>query len=155
MDAGSILVVLALTLLAGLFVARPIVEGRGLAVSALDRRLSALKAELEQVMALIQEMDMDQAMDKIQPEDYAGGRAVLVGRGAALMRQIDELDPSPAATRAPAAAATDAEIEAEVARLRSRTEAAPGVFCAQCGRRAKAGDRFCVQCGSPLAPKGA
>jgi hypothetical protein len=154
MDAGSILVVLALTLLVGVFVARPIVEGRGIMVSALDRHLSALKAELEQVMALIQEMDMDQAMDKIQPEDYACGRATLVNRGAALMREIDELDPTPAASRAPAAAAAAAQIEAGVARLRSRHEAAPGVFCAQCGRRAQAGDRFCIHCGSPLAAKG-
>jgi hypothetical protein len=155
MDAGSILVVLALTLLVGVFVARPIVEGRGTMVSAPDRRLSALKAELEQVVALIQEMDMDQAMDKIQPEDYACGRADLVSRGAALMREIDGLDSSPAASRAPAAAATEAEIEAEVSRLRGRTEAAPGMFCAQCGRQAQAGDRFCVHCGSPLAPRGA
>ncbi len=154
MDAGSILVVLALMLLVGVFVARPIIEGRGIMVSASDRRLSALKAELEQVMALIQEMDMDQAMDKIQPGDYARGRAALVSRAAALMREIDGLDRSPAASRAPAAAATDAEIEAEVARLRGRTDAALGVFCAQCGRRAQAGDRFCVRCGSPLAPKG-
>jgi len=155
MDAGSILVVLALTLLAGVFVARPLVEGSGSMASAPDRRLPEPKAELEQVMALIQEMDMDRAMERFRPENYANSRAVLASRGAALMHEIDGLGPSPTAGRAPDAISVEAEIEAEVARLRGGAETTLGIFCAQCGRRAQPADRFCAHCGSPLAPKGA
>ena len=51
MDIGAILVTLALVLLAAVFISRPLIEGRGTALTEEDRQLSASKAELEKVLA--------------------------------------------------------------------------------------------------------
>jgi hypothetical protein len=155
MDIGSILITLALVLLAVVFIARPLLEGRGTALTEEDRCLSASRAELENVLASLQEMDMDYAMQKILPEDYQAGRVPLVCRGAELMKEIDQLEGRGASTGHPAASESESEIEAEVARLGGRGEVSPGGFCGHCGQPVQAGDRYCVRCGSPLQTEGA
>jgi len=155
MDIGSILVTLALVLLAAVFISRPLIEGRGTALTEEDRQLSASKAELEKVLASLQEMDMDYAMQKISSEDHQAGRLPLVSRGAGLMKEIDQLEGRGASADHPAATESEAEIEAEVARLRGRGEASLGRFCWHCGKAVQAGDRFCVRCGSLLQREGA
>jgi hypothetical protein len=155
MDIGTVLMTLALVLLAVAFISRPLLEGRGTALTEEDRQLSASKAELEKVLASLQEMDMDYAMQKISPEDYQAGRLPLVSRGAELMKEIDQLEGSGASADHPAATESEAEIEAEVARLRGRGEDSQGEFCGHCGQPVQAGDRFCLRCGSPLQTEGA
>jgi len=155
MDIGSILVTLALVLLAAVFISRPLIEGRGTALTEEDRQLSASKAELEKVLVSLQEMDMDYAMQKISPEDYQSGRLPLVSRGAELMKEIDQLEGRGASADHPAASESESEIEADVARIRGRGETSPGGFCGRCGQPVQAGDRFCLRCGSPLQTEGA
>ncbi len=155
MDIGSILITLALVLLAVVFIARPLLEGSGTALSEEDRQLSASKSELENVLASLQEMDMDYAMQKISPEDYQSGRLPLVSRGAELMKEIEQLEERGASADHPAATESEAEFEAEVARIRGRGETSPGGFCGRCGQPVQAGDRFCLRCGSPLQTEGA
>ena len=152
---GSILITLALVLLAAVFIARPLIEGGEKALTEEDRQLSASKAELEKVLASLQEMDMDYAMQKISPEDYQVGRMPLVSRGAGLMKVIDQLEGRGASADHPAVSESESEIEAEVARIRGRGETYPGGFCGHCGQPVQAGDRYCVRCGSPLQTEGA
>ncbi len=148
MDIGSVLVLLAVAVLAAAFVARPLVEKQSPADGPQDRRLSGIQAELDRVMATIQELDMDSAMDKIAPSEHLSQRANLVARGAALMRQRDEMQGGPSIP--PEAGSLDSLIEAEVARIRGLRES-PAGFCGNCGEPAVSGDRFCVRCGAPLA----
>jgi len=155
MDIGSILMTLALVLLTAVFISRPLLEGRGTALTEEDRFLSASRAELENVLASLQEMDMDYAMQKISPEDYQSGRVPLVNRGAELMKEIDQLEGRGASVDRPAASESESEIEAEVARFRGRGGTSPGGFCGHCGQPFQVGDRFCVRCGSPLQTEGA
>jgi hypothetical protein len=150
MDIGSVLITLALVLLTAVFIARPLVEGEGTVLAGEDRRLSAAQAELDRVLASLQEMDMDRAMQKISPEDYQVGRGPLTRRGAELMREIDQLEGRGASGEAPADLAAEVELEAEVARLRGGGQAFQGGFCGHCGQPAQVGDRYCARCGSPL-----
>jgi hypothetical protein len=156
MEVGSVLIIAALVVVAAAFIARPLVDF-GAGDSGRDETaISSRKAELEHVLSLIQDLDMDYAMEKVQADDYAALRPELLGRGAALMREIDSLQGTNGAKPdEPSRPDLDAEIEARVARLRGGAGAAPAGFCGQCGQASLAGDRFCIRCGAPLTAEGA
>jgi hypothetical protein len=159
MDLGSILAGLALLLAVAFYVARPILEGRGVRerqVTAADR----LAAERETVLGALRDLDFDQATGKITDEDYAPQRAALVSQGVEILKQLEALA-GPAAARAADAVeraaasrpgrgrSLDEQIEAEV-EARRGASARPAGFCPQCGQPAKAGDKFCAKCGAEL-----
>lgn len=177
MDIGSLFLILALALAVGLFIAQPFLNsafkegsGRKVAFEARDHVRSALLAEREQVLDALQELDFDQALGKIPAEDFPYQRSRLLAQGAAVLRKLDELEPSVgvmsaedrleaavaarrAETRGAAASANigagDA-IEDQIAlRRRAREEKSAG-FCPKCGRPLQTSDRFCPKCGTAL-----
>lgn len=159
MEPGSILVTLAIALLAASYIARPLVTRRSVAVSDAERRLSALQAERDQVLDMLRDVDMDFTMGKISPDDYQAQRADLMVRGASILRAIDESEGAAKAHPFARGEGTDqeteqleAELEAAVKRLRSREPQAveEDGYCGRCGEAVKAGDRFCFHCGAPL-----
>jgi hypothetical protein len=145
MEIGGLLISLAILVLVVAFVARPLVERQAQPVSDSDRELSALQAERDRIMRLLQDLEMDHAMGKITPEDYQAQRAPLVTRGAEVLRQIDQHLPV-----GPAAATADDALEQEIARRRASAAAAAG-YCASCGNALQSGDRFCIRCGTAVA----
>lgn len=152
MDLGSLLVILALGLIAAVFITQPLFESRGLGVTKEERRLSELQAERDRVLAMLQELDMDHAMAKILREDYQSQRSALVARGADVLKAIDDLHDTLGET----VPETDLEVEIEVAvaRLRAGEGEASRRTCSSCGRQVVAGDRFCVHCGASLLEEG-
>ena len=153
MDLGSLLVILALGLMAAAFIAQPLMGSRGLVVTKEERRLSELQAERDRVLTTLQDLDMDHAMGKVLQEDFQAQRGALLSRGAEVLRAIDELRD----TVSEAIPETDLEVEIEtaVARLRRGEDRASGGTCSSCGREIIAGDRFCVHCGASLLEEGA
>ncbi|MGD2251776.1 MAG: zinc ribbon domain-containing protein [Anaerolineales bacterium] len=159
MDLGSILLVLAVALVVGVYIARPFGGYRGAAVSEGDRKRSALEAERERVLAIILELDMDYTMGKIATEDYQAQRGEWVAQGASILKQIDAV----AGETAPDSAAEgreispekdlEAELEVAVARLRKGGKETAAGYCAQCGQQLFVGDGFCSRCGQPVKPE--
>jgi CheY-like chemotaxis protein len=145
MEIGGLLISLALLVLVVAYVARPLVERQAQPVSESDRELSALQAERDRILLLLQDLEMDQAMGKISSEDYQAQRAPLVTRGAEVLRGIDQHLPP----REIQAVATDA-LEVEIARRRASAARAVG-YCTSCGNPLQAGDRFCIRCGAAAA----
>lgn len=154
MDIGSILILLAITILVVGFVARPLVEKRGFTVTDVDRQTSTLQAERDQILTILQELDMDHAMGKVEDEDYQSQRSDLVSRGAAVLKELDliaangshgkdGIDRTEIATWK-----LEQEIEQAVSRLRSEVEESDAGFCSQCGSELVSGDRFCSHCGA-------
>ncbi|OGO71180.1 MAG: hypothetical protein A2Z37_07040 [Chloroflexi bacterium RBG_19FT_COMBO_62_14] len=157
MDLGSLLVILAVFVIAAAFIARPLVEGHGSEIGPEERRISALKAERDQVLDSILEIEMDQAMGKLSPEDFQAQRGLMVGRGAALLKELAGLEdrgPAPSGSgldgAGNVAAWAERELEAEVMRLRRAGASTSEGFCGQCGEPVRAGDRFCTHCGASL-----
>jgi hypothetical protein len=152
MDLGSLFVILALFAVAAAYIARPLIEGHGSEISSRERRISALKAERDQVLDSILEAEMDQVMGKLSEEDFQAQRALLVSRGAELLRELAELEGKTAETAAaPVEAAGGAwDLEEEVKRLRRSAPAQSPGFCGQCGKPVEVGDRFCAHCGASL-----
>ena len=91
MDIGSILIILAITIVTVAFISKPLVEKRGYVVTDSDRRVSTLQAQRDQILTVLQELEMDHAMGKVEGEDYQSQRAAMVSRGAAVLKELDLL----------------------------------------------------------------
>lgn len=145
MDLGSFLIVVAIAVLAIAFIVRPLASSAEPTLSEEERRHSALQATHDQVLSALVEMDADYAMGKIEAEDYQRDRAVLLARGAQVLRDIDQGLPAASSNGGD----WGAKVEARVARLRAHP-APRDAFCAACGARLQPGDRFCSRCGTPV-----
>ena len=147
MEPAALLVILGLAIVATAYIVRPLREGSAREPDARERRLSALRAEQDQTLSLLHELDMDYVMGKVTPEDYQVARAARMSRGAALLREIDELSEVAPGTAAPqVSVAMPLDIEARVAQLRAHAAG----FCGNCGSPLALGDRFCSRCGHPV-----
>ena len=153
MDLGSILIILALVLLAAAFIARPLAERKSASIVEEDRRLSTLQAERDRVLDALQESDMDYTMGKVLEEDYQIQRATLLARGAEILKAIDKMEA--VAVESSSEMDLEAELEAAVARLRRVQRGTSRGFCGACGGVVVAGDSFCSHCGASLPEEGA
>jgi hypothetical protein len=95
MDLGSIFLILALLILAILFIAQPFLEttqrDEVVRDPLDDHELSSALAERDRVLTALQELDFDHNLGKIPAEDYAPQRAHLVQRGVEALRRLDTL----------------------------------------------------------------
>jgi hypothetical protein len=101
MDIGSILIGLALLILAGFLVAWPLIDQRpqlGPGPSEADR----LRQERDQLLTALRDLDFDYSLGKLQAEDYAPLRADLVSRGAEVLKKLDAATQTPEASPRPA-----------------------------------------------------
>jgi len=177
MDFGAILLILALLVGVVMFIGRPLFDRKAdqqllaerKAAQIEDHRHSTLLAERDRVLTALQELDFDNAVGKVPPEDYPVQRAGLLQSGAEILRQLDEieqtgaresaedrLESAVAARRAdlserprlPSADQDDLEMLI-ASRRRTRTEKAAG-FCPKCGRPVQKSDQFCTGCGAVI-----
>ncbi len=128
-----------------------------------------LIARRDALYAALKDAEFDRETGKLTEEDYQAVRARTMAEAAGVLRQLDHLTPE-------AEAALDAEIEAEVARLRAgdaqpvapdlaaavdaeiaalaKRAATPSRLkpaCPDCGQPYQSGDAFCAACGASLA----
>ena len=118
MEIGSIFLVLALLIVVGLFIGRPILERRKETLPSTardDHERSSLLAERDRLINALQELDFDFALGKVPEEDYPQQRTQLVQRGAAVLRMLDAFHP--ASVRDP----IEDRLEAAIAARREET----------------------------------
>jgi hypothetical protein len=165
MEPGAILLLLAVLLVVILFVARPF-AAQARAESHQDQEMSAALAERERLLTALQELDFDYKLGKIPAEEYPAQRALLVEKGAAVLRRLDELkaaqmaaaadsiETSLAARRLATAsrpsALSDEEVEDLIARRRAARHDRTAGFCPKCGKAVLQSDQFCSSCGKAL-----
>ena len=172
MDLGAILVLLALLVGVGLFLAAPLMRRLPRSYSQPSPEASSLLAERDRVINALQELDFDFRLGKIPEEDYPAQRTALLQRGAEILRRLDDLQPgtglghqsnsdasaqieqAAAAGRADAAdmtvALTDDRIESMLAARRAGRTAKSAGFCPRCGKPVLVSDKFCPHCGKAL-----
>jgi len=173
MDIGSILLLLALVVIVAAFIARPLRDWRSHRAVEVDLELSQLLAERERILEALTELDFDNDMGKVPDNLYPMQREVLLKRGAAVLRLLDEKydgksrvkdGDSEGVERLERAAkiltAEDDPLEAMIAARRERKPAVPAArppatgtktkFCPNCGNSIQPEDRFCPSCGSQL-----
>jgi len=167
MDIGALFLLLALLILVALFVSRPFLERQPAASLQEEHVTSSLLAERDRILTALQELDFDHALGKIPAEDYPLQRNILLQRGAAILRQLDALTPSPFAKHpggAPASGrgeSAEERLEATVATRRADAAEEPAsakettdedLEALIAKRRASLKDKaagFCPKCGRP------
>lgn len=169
MDIAALLLTFGVTILVGLYLYAPLLERQGRRISAEEHELSSLLAERDRVVNSLQELDFDFKLGKIPEGDYPAQRAVLLQRGADILRQIDSFSPQAAsahdtesrlekavaARRADAAAKqaepTDDDLESMIVSRRKARKSKSAGFCPKCGKPVLASDKFCPSCGKSLS----
>ncbi|HNT53959.1 MAG TPA: zinc ribbon domain-containing protein [Anaerolineaceae bacterium] len=157
MDVGSFFLIIAITLLAGIWIIRPFFQSQ--ASKALveetacppEIRRRNLVGVQERILAAIQELDADSDLGKIARDEYVAQRSRLVLSGAVVLEQLEAIPDTPEQTGASLfSAEEDAALATRLAARRAvRQEMAAG-FCPQCGRPVQQSDRFCAHCGRTL-----
>ncbi len=150
--------------IAALAIAWPLVQERsglpeyaiGGEAAVVEDPLVELTARRDSVYQAIRELRFDHQVGKVSEADYKIFDAQLKGQAVAVLKEIDGLK------KAEADPSLDAQIEAEIAALRSNGQApnsapaaeagpvAPVNFCPKCGAKVKPGDQFCGKCGTAL-----
>jgi len=168
MDIGSIFLILGLLVLVALYISQPLTQRKATSVSAEESEYFSLLAERDRILIALQELDFDHTLGKIPEESYPVQRALLLQKGATILRQLDEIGDCTnnvdIDARLEAAISArggdveeqenltvdDDELETLIAnRRRARTDKSGG-FCPQCGNPIQQSDRFCPKCGREL-----
>ncbi len=167
MEISSILLVLAVIVLVGIYVYAPMTQNARKMRAGESHELSSLKAERDRVINSLQELDFDHNLGKVPAEDYPEQRAELLQKGADILRKLDELAPAAtssknveariekaaAAARADSSTATavsDDDIESMIAMRRKQHTGKSAGFCPKCGKPVLVSDKFCPSCGKSL-----
>jgi len=169
MTVGSILLGLALFVLVGLFIARPLFS-RDRQSNRKPTTRQALQLQKEAVLTEIANLDFDYETGNLPEKEYQQQRQNLMADATAILKYLDALDESaPVSEPAQVPGSTDREpvvddeIEAAISRLRAKpaqaapvartqTESANGKtnYCPQCGKATDPDDKFCANCGQEL-----
>lgn len=174
MTITSLLFIIALLGLVGLYVSRPLLQPRLFRRQRISR-YERLVAHKEALLYQIQNLDFDYETGKIAGSEYQQQRKDLISETKLVLMELDEIesaasestmDPGSGAEPQPTAE-VDQEIENAVAALRGQgmradgsnvhTESlAPAVSksnngerssCSECGKPVDQGDKFCTHCG--------
>ena len=168
MEISSILLVLAVLVLVGIYVYAPLTGNARRMRAGESHELSALKAERDRVINSLQELDFDNNLGKVPAEDYPEQRALLLQKGADILRKLDEIAPAATSSknaesrieRAAAAARADSssasaemsddDIESMIVMRRKQHKSKSAGFCPKCGKPVLVSDKFCPSCGKSL-----
>jgi hypothetical protein len=169
MDIGSIFLILGLLVLVALFISQPLMKRNATMVTEVEHEYSALLAERDRILNTLRELDFDHALGKIPEGSYPSQRALLLQRGAVVLREIDEyhgdtgqedidtrLEAAIESLRADAKDPQDPrldddELESLIALRRRARKGRSSGFCPQCGNALQQSDIFCPKCGTSLS----
>lgn len=170
MELGSLFLVLAVIVIVGVYLYAPFTTNARRTRKLETNEVSALKAERDRVINSLQELDFDHTLGKIPVEDYPDQRALLLKKGADILRRLDELAPvstsalnaeariekataagrADMGSKAPVTAANDDELESMIAARRKEHKSKSAGFCPKCGKAVLVSDKFCPSCGKSL-----
>lgn len=126
-----------------LFIMQPVVKGLHASLEREDDELTETEARKRIALLALRDVEYDFLAGKLDQDDYRSMKSQLTAEALAAL-EADE-----AARGAGAGgAAADADIEAEIARVRAGLRG--GVACTDCGFANDQGSRFCSACGHAL-----
>lgn len=159
MEPGAIILLLAVLILVGLFVAQPFTK-HWRSTKQSSHELSVLLAERERTINALMELDFDNEIGKIPEDEYSGQRASLIQKGSEILRKLDEFQGGQAsvlegivnqvAVEQNSNLSSDEDIEDLIGKRRAMRQQKTAGFCPNCGKPILQSDQFCPSCGQKL-----
>ena len=147
------MVIIGALLLVGItvfLILQPIIAGREAPLWSTGEEPSEAQFRKRVSLLQLRDAEYEYAMGKLGEEDYQALRQEISAEALAAIRAEEaESQGGSGVFEGP----TDAELEEEIAAVRSRLSG--GFFCSNCGHPNPAGSRFCGECGTPIQPPGA
>jgi hypothetical protein len=151
MELGSLLIVIFLFILSGLFILRPFFVHTGAGGRAGTTIRDSLVAERERLLHAIEEIDLEYELDKISPEEHTRNRDILLSEAAIVLKELDDLPKSGSAKRKKAAPVQkEDDLEIMIADRRKQLKGEISLKCPRCGESVEKGASFCSHCGGAL-----
>ena len=151
MEIGSVLIVLLLFFLSGVFVLRPFLlktESKGRAGTTVR---DSLVAEKERLLQAIEEVDLEFELEKISSAEHTRSRDLLMVEAAGVLTELDKLPKSKSAKKKKTAPVQGEDVlEKMVADRRKQLNSDQSVKCPHCDEPVEKGAQFCSHCGGAL-----
>jgi hypothetical protein len=144
--AGALLLV-GITVLV---ILQPIISGSEAPLRSAGEEPSEAQFKKRVSLLQLRDAEYDFAMGKLGEEDYQTLRSEISAEALAAIRAEEKESSGLIGIQE---GPSDAELEAEIAAVRTRLSGA--VFCSECGHANPAESRFCGDCGTPIQPPGA
>jgi len=129
------------------YVISPIIQRRHAPLSTEGDDLTDALARKRVALMALRDAEYDFETGKVDQQDYDALRQELSAQALNALKEAEALESPEAQAATPAA--SDEDIEAEIAQVRAGL--ASGVACAPCGQLNRLGSNFCTSCGRPLA----
>jgi hypothetical protein len=151
MEFGSLIVVLFLFILSGLYILRPILVRTRIERRAGSTLRDALTADKERLLQALEELDLEFELDKISQEEHTRSRDLLLAEAAKVLKELDKLPKSSPGKKAkPEPALADDELDRMIAARREELKGKSGAKCPHCSKSVKSDAQYCSHCGGAL-----
>jgi hypothetical protein len=151
MELGSLLIVILLFFLSGLFVLRPFLvktESKGRAGTTLR---DSLVAEKERLLQAIEEIDLEFELEKISAAEHTRNRDLLMVEAAGVLNELDQLPKSKSGKKQKTAPVQEDDVlEKMIAERRKQLKSDQSLKCPHCDGTVEKGAQFCSHCGGAL-----
>ena len=151
MTFGSILIVILIFILSGVYIIRPFLVKSEITGRSSSSIYDSLSAERERLLLAIEELDLELDLDKISSQEHSRNRDILLAEAAEVLRQLDKYQKSGKGKKsAPVKAEPDDDLEKMINDRKKQLKAEKSRFCSHCGKTVEDNDQFCSHCGETL-----
>ncbi len=151
MTIGSLLVVLLIFILSGLFIIRPFLVATEISGRSSSSIYDSLSAERERILSAIEELDLELELSKISPSEHSRNRDLLLAEAAAVLQKLDKQQkPGKGKKQTPRKVEPVDDLEKMISDRKKQIKADRSLNCAHCGKKVLDSDLFCSHCGEAL-----
>ena len=151
MEFSSLLIVIFIFVLSGIFIMRPFLVDEKTPRKAGSSRNDSLMAEKERLLLAIEELDLELELEKISSEEHHRNRDILLAEAADVIKQLDKLQkPSSTKKKTSKPKKADDDLERLIDERRQQLKNEKSLVCPACGKTVDKGAQFCSHCGEAL-----
>ena len=151
MTFGSILIVLFIFIVSGLFIIRPFMVKSNIYGRSGLSMYDSLSAERERLLLAIEELDLDLDLDKISSKEHTRNRDILLAEAAEVLQKLEKYKkPGKRKKQAPVKTEPEDDLEKMIYDRKKQLKAEKSGSCPHCGKKIKESDQFCSHCGEAL-----